>query len=341
MRTVIAAAFALLLAPVVSGHHSDAALDLETVVTLEGTVTEFSLQNPHTYFSVETTNAAGEAVEWSVQMGSGIASRRAGWRPDTLTVGDRVTFSAHPAKDGRPYGLFVSIQDSEGVDLPVALETAPPQTVASATTLEGKWVVDEASLVDYPGGLDELTRRDLTLTAKGAAALAEYDDNSTEDNPLLSCIGRPTPGPIIYTDLYPMQFVFDEGAKTITIRSQFFDNERTVYMDGRGHPRVGERYHEGYSVGHWEGDTLVVDTRNFTDHRSPYQNGIPSGAQKRVVERYELADDGTRVAVVFTVEDPEYFVGTLTHRRALSYAPHLDMTPFDCSLDSTRRFLPD
>ena len=341
VRSIPILVLGLALVSPVSAHHSDAALDMESVVTMQGTVTEVNLRNPHSYFSVETTNEAGEAVEWNVQMGSAIASRRLGWTPDTLAVGELVTFSAHPSLDGRPYSLFVSIQNADGVDLPIVTEAeSEPTVTARASTLEGRWIVDESSLVDYPDGLDQLTRRDLTLTEKGSAALAAYDDNSIADNPLLSCIGRSTPGPIIYTDIYPMEFVFNDD-NTITIRSQFFDNVRTAYMDGRGHPDPGERYNEGHSIGHWEGDVLVVDTRNFTSHRSPYQNGIPSGAQKHVVERYQLVENGTRLAVEFTLEDSEYIVGSMTHRRGLRYVPQMDMAPFDCDLESTQRYLPE
>jgi hypothetical protein len=327
------------LSSAVRAHHSDVNIDLDAVVTLDGVVTEWSLRNPHTYFSVATVDADGKTVEWSVQLGSAIAARRAGWRPDTIAVGDRVSFSANPSRDGRPYGLFVSLSNAAGIELPVAARAESSQAEARAASIAGRWIVDEASLVDYPDGFDELTRRDLTLTPKGAAALAEYDDNSF-DNPLLSCVGRPTPGPIIYTDIYPMEIEIDDAGETITLRSQFFDNERTVFMDGRAHPPADERFHEGHSIGRREGDVLIVDTRNFTDHRSPYQNGIPAGAQKHVVERYELTDEGTRLAVEFELEDPEYFTGALIHRRKLRYVPEMDMTPFDCDIESTRRFLP-
>ena len=82
-----------------------------------------------------------------------------------------------------------------------------------------------------------------------------------------------------------------------------------------------------------------MDTTNFADDRSAYQNGIPSGAQKHVVERYRLHEDGTRMTAEFSAEDPEYFVGSFTHSRDLVYSPHLEMTPYDCDLEATRRFL--
>jgi hypothetical protein len=149
---------------------------------------------------------------------------------------------------------------------------------------------------------------------------------------------RATPGDIVYTDLYPLQIEFGED-DTIMIRSQFFDEQRTVYMDGRSHPPATERFHEGHSIGSWQGDTLVVDTTNFADHRSPYQNGVPSGSRKHVVQRFRLTDGGTRLSVEFTLEDPEFIERPMTHARKLIYVPGADMSPFDCDLASTRRYI--
>ena len=110
-------------------------------------------------------------------------------------------------------------------------------------------------------------------------------------------------------------------------------------MDGRKHPDNSERFASGHSIGRWDEDTLVVDTRNFTDHRSPYQIGVPSGAQKHVVERFRLIENGERIAVEFTLEDPEYISAPLNHARELIYSAHLELSPFDCDPEATRRFL--
>ena len=326
-----------LLASTAWGHHSDAALDMNSEVTFAGVVTEYSLRNPHSYFTVATTDAEGESIEWEVQMGSAISVSRRGWTRDTLSVGDQVTVGVHPARDGRSYGLLTSL---ERAGVPISYDRLPNRVTASTTTLEGRWIVDRASLgADYPGGLDQLMIRELTLTEKGRLAERAFDQNS-EENPELACMTKPTPGGIIYTDIYPMEIEFLDGEEIIMIRSQYFDQERTVYMDGRTHAEAGERSHEGHSIGWWEGDVLVVDTANFADNRSPYQNGIPSGAQKHVIERYRLSENGTHMTVEFMLEDPEYIVGSMTHRRELIYSPQLQMTPFDCDREATRRYLP-
>jgi hypothetical protein len=63
----------------------------------------------------------------------------------------------------------------------------------------------------------------------------------------------------------------------------------------------------GESVGHYEGDTLVVDTIGQTDIPETDRFGTPHSEQIRVVERYRLNEDGTRLEVLFTVEDPVAF----------------------------------
>ena len=344
-RITILAAGALVAGPVF-GHHSDAAIDINSVVTIEGTVTEYSWRNPHVYFTVETEGEGGQPGEWTVQMAGTITIGRMGWTRDSLAAGDRVTVGLHPARDGRPYGLFDSIEKDGGTALPTSfhgetgeIRFVAPEVTASATTLEGRWMADGAQIESYVDGYAGYTRTHLKLTERGAAAQAAYDEFSSE-NPELACLGRPTPAIIFYSDLFPIELEFNEDAETIFIRGQFFDEERTVYMDGRDHPEDGERFHFGHSIGRWEGETLVVDTRNFTDNRSPYQNGIPSGAQKHVVERYRLSDDGTRIFVEFVLEDPEYILEPLTHSRELLYRPEADMSPFDCDMESTQRFVP-
>jgi len=136
-----------------------------------------------------------------------------------------------------------------------------------------------------------------------------------------------------------MELEFSEDEPLLYIRSQFMDQERVVYMDGRAHPDASERSHEGHSIGWWDDDTLIVDTRNFADHRSPYQNGIPSGPQKHVVERFRLDESGTGMSVEFTLADPEYIAAPMTYSRELVFTPDADMSPFNCDLESTRRFL--
>jgi len=341
----IAVAFFAPVAPV-AAHHSEAALDMESVLALEGTVTEFQWRNPHVYFGVETVSENGEPLTWTVQTSSTISLMRRGWTRDTLAVGDHVTVTANPARDGRPYAVLDELLEVNGTGGRTALDhgstdapTEQATVIQRATTIEGRWLTDTTRLGDFPGGLDELTSELLVLTDAARAAQAAYDEGSA-DNPELRCIGRPTPAMLVYPN-YPLEIEFNEADDIIHIRGQYMDQERVVYMDGRAHPPELERFHEGHSTGTWDGDVLVVDTTNFAEHPSPYQNGIPSGVEKHIVERFAPADGGTRLVVGFVLEDPEYLAEPFRYRREFVYSPAADMSPFNCDPEATRRFVPD
>jgi hypothetical protein len=336
MRRLAILAVMLLPGSPVAAHHSDAGLDMDSVVTFEGTVSEFNWRNPHVYFTVETTDGQSESVEWLLQMGSTMVLTRRGWSRDSLTTGDSVRVSVHAALDGRTYGLLESIENEGGVEIPTGPDTLV--ATAKASSVAGTWFADTSKLVSYPGGFDGFFDAQLALTEKARAAVAAYDPLSTE-NPEATCAGRPTPAMIVSTGLYPLQIQINDDEDTIVIRSEFWDQERTVFMDGREDPVASARFDAGYSIGRWDGDTLVVDTRNFADHRSPYQIGVPSGSQKHVVERYRLVENGTRLLVEFMLEDPEYLAEPMSHSRELIYSPHLTLSRFDCDLEATKRFL--
>ncbi len=335
MRYFIFLSVACLAAVPGWSHHSDAGMDVDSVLAFEGTVTEFSFRNPHVYIGVET-DVSGEPIEWALQMGTTNGLTRRGWTRDSLAVGDQVAVRVHPAQDGRRYGIVDSIEREGGIAL--ATVTRAPAVPASTPTLGGRWRADATKLISYPGGFDGFFHAQLKLTESGQASQDSYDPLSSE-NPESTCIGRPTPAALVSSRLYLMEYEIDEDREMIFFRTEYFDEERTVYMDGRAHPDPSERFKSGHSIGRWEGDTLVVDTRNFEDHRSPYQIGVASGAQKHVVETYRLIEDGTRITVEFVLEDAEYIAEPMTHRRELIYSPHEEMFRFNCDSEATSRFV--
>ncbi len=320
----------------ISAHHSDAGVDMSSIVAFEGTVKQFVWTNPHAYFVVESQQG-GKVVQWEVQMGATNILSRRGWSRTTLLPGDKVTVRAHPAQDGRHYSILESVDKAGGLQL--AAVEGVPATTPPATSLAGRWLTDRASVKNYPGGFDGFFRALLTLNDKGKAAQAAFNPLSA-DNPEATCVGRPTPSALLSSGSYLLEFEVKPAEKIITMRSEWFNELRTIYMDGRKHPDPSVRFATGHSIGHWEGDTLVVDTANFADHRSPYQIGVPSGGQKHVVEKYKLTKDGTHIDVDFMLEDPEYLAKPLLHQRQLIHSPHMKMYPSDCDADSTKRFLP-
>ena len=334
--TTLTVLAAVVLGSTVSAHHSDAGVDMTSIVAFEGTVKQFVWTNPHAYFVVESQQG-GKVVQWEVQMGATNILSRRGWSRTTLLPGDKVTVRAHPAQDGRNYSILESVDKVGGLQL--AAVEGVPATTPPATSLAGRWLTDRSTVKNYPGGFDGFFRALLTLNDKGKAAQTAFNPLSA-DNPEATCVGRPTPSALLSSGSYLLEFEIKPDEKIITMRSEWFNELRTIYMDGRKHPDPSVRFATGHSIGHWEGDTLVVDTANFADHRSPYQIGVPSGGQKHVVEKYKLTKDGTHIDVDFMLEDPEYLAKPLLHHRQLIHSPHMKMYPSECDADSTKRFLP-
>ncbi len=74
-----------------------------------------------------------------------------------------------------------------------------------------------------------------------------------------------------------------------------------------GHPADLEPSYYGHSIGHWEGETLVVDTISLDDSTPTDVFATPHTEQLRVVERYRLIDDGTTLRTDLMIEDPGAF----------------------------------
>lgn len=343
MKFWVAVFLSVSLLSSVKAHHAEVGIDTNRLIQFEGVVTEFSWRNPHVYIVV---NLVDEETEWMIQTSSTLTMTRVGWNQSSLSVGDYVTVQANPAQDGRSYGILRTIEKAGGVILPTSFDSGSgeplltqPEVTERADSMSGRWRADTSQLETYPGGFDGFFHANMNLTEKGLIAQSEYNALSF-DNPASHCIGPPAPALIIYTNLYPLEIQINSEENTVIFRTEYFDELRTVYMDGRDHPNSGIRFPGGYSIGRWEGEELVVDTRLFSDHRSPYQIGVPSGSQKRLIERYKLIDGGARILVEFVLEDPEYMLDPLVHRRELIYSPDVEMVRFDCNQESTQRFLP-
>jgi hypothetical protein len=171
----------------------------------------------------------------------------------------------------------------------------------------------------------------LPLSPKGLEAARRYD---TRDNPRLQCIPYTSPeslGP-------PYLHAIERYGENLLLRNEYMEVDRLVYIDGGG-PPPGERPFQGHSVGRWEGDVLVVETTRFADNPWGTARGIPSGAQKRVVERYRLTDGGETLTVDFTIEDPEYLTEPFNASELWRYAPQLKLVPNKCDVEVARRHL--
>src|SRR5712691_8606274 len=105
---------------------------------------------------------------------------------------------------------------------------------------------------------------------------------------------------------------------------------RQIYMDGRKLPKDPNPTWLGYSVGHWESDTLVVETAGFNDRTWLDRAGHPHSGNLRVTERFRRVDFG-HMQFQITFDDPETLTKPLSISLAVNYAPDTDMLENVCN----------
>jgi len=98
-------ALALLLSPAFAHHASNPFYDPETRVEFEGTVTRWVFRNPHAFLFISVENADGSLTEWQVELGAPVSIRRAGWTPDTITVGQQVRVTGNRSRAEGSHGV--------------------------------------------------------------------------------------------------------------------------------------------------------------------------------------------------------------------------------------------
>jgi hypothetical protein len=161
------------------------------------------------------------------------------------------------------------------------------------------------------------------LTPKYAAMAAEYrakqQSGEIQDGPSANCV--PNGMPAIMTQPYPLEILFTPGKITIVIEA--YSQWRQIFTDGRKHPEDPDLTFTGHSIGHWEGDTLVVDTVGFTTDTGLSGFGVKHSDKMHIVERMRLTD-GDRLQIETTVTDPEALAKPWVSTRL--YGRHRDWT---------------
>ena len=142
--------------------------------------------------------------------------------------------------------------------------------------------------------------------------------------------------PLIMTRYWPMAMI--QLPTAIYMVSGFMNSLRIVYLDGRTHtePDIVVRTFNGESIGRWEGDTLVVDTRHFRgDHHWMDQGGvsIPAGEQLRIIERMRLVSDGKQLEIEYTMTDPENWEGEWKSTKRFNRVNDTDIKEVVCLPD--------
>lgn len=104
---------------------------------------------------------------------------------------------------------------------------------------------------------------------------------------------------------------------------------RVVYTDGRPHPKDPNPTYLGDGVGHWDGDTLVIDTVGFNTGTWLDQDGHPHSEQLHVIERYQRVDEMT-LRYEVTIDDPGAYTAPWTTAYTIPWQPNAELLEYIC-----------
>lgn len=169
-----------------------------------------------------------------------------------------------------------------------------------------------------------------------AAELARRNAESARDNPSAKCL----PQGIVRADVLsynPFKILQTPGVTAILYEA---DNTfRQVYTDGRKLPADPQPAWLGYSIGKWEGDTLVVDSAGFNDRSWLDAFGHPHSEALRIQERFRRRDFG-HMDLQVSIDDPKMYTRPFTIKVTEVLIPDSDILEYVCEKETDRAHLP-
>ena len=95
-------------------HHSTSEFDYTKTMALDGVVKEVQWTNPHSYLQILSRSPDGATVQWGVEIGAPAINVKLGWRKDSVKIGDKVSLTLSPARDGRNFGTLRVLTLADG-----------------------------------------------------------------------------------------------------------------------------------------------------------------------------------------------------------------------------------
>jgi hypothetical protein len=165
----------------------------------------------------------------------------------------------------------------------------------------------------------------LPFTPWAAALRAERKGNNAKDNPDAHCL--PLGLTQLHMHIQPRKVVQTE--REIVLLYEANGNTRQILLDGRKLPIDATPWWYGYSAGHWEGETLVVETTGFRDDVWLDVDGSPLTSSGKITEHWRRPKFGL-MQVDLTIEDPKAYTKPFTVRVNHRLMPDTELMEFVC-----------
>ncbi|MBV9508619.1 MAG: hypothetical protein JO323_26840 [Acidobacteriia bacterium] len=160
-----------------------------------------------------------------------------------------------------------------------------------------------------------------------AEALYKHrQETQSKEDPTGWCV----PGGVPRNDVvpYPFKILYTDGM--IVILYEAVHSYRQIFMDGRELPKDPNPNWLGYSVGHWDGDTLVVETSGFVENSWLDNGGHPGTNSMHVTERFHRRDLG-HMEIQMIIDDPKAYTKPWSVKVAYNLLPDTDLLEYICS----------
>ena len=170
------------------------------------------------------------------------------------------------------------------------------------------------------------------FTDKAKAELAAYRAKGAQDTDAANCLPPGMPG--VMPQPYPIQILVPPGE--VTNIQEAYMQVRHVHTDGRDHPADPDLTFNGDSIGHWEGDTLVIDTVGLAP-QAVLQSGVTHSKAEHIVERYRLSDPNM-LETQTTIEDPGVLAKPWVTNGRFARHPEYSLAEYICEQNNRNSF---
>jgi hypothetical protein len=239
-------------------------------------------------------------------------------------------------------GSFHTLARSMGSALQCSVFLLASPVLLAQADLEGYWgpqfrpnpegealraaLPADAIFIDDAGGaeLEEGNYGGLVLSDSARAEIAAYDF----DVELTQEYACTQPSVVLYMQA-PFPFEIHQSDELIVMKMEYFDMFRLIHMDGREIPAAAPHSKNGYSVGHWEGNELVVETTHISSG-SFMNNGFSHSDDVKFTERFMLSADGNTLFSTQISEDPGVWQGKAARFMAWGKVPDEYVYPYEC-----------
>jgi len=356
-----------LLAGPLQAHHGFGNFAMNEDIELTGVITRLDFVNPHSWVYFDVTHADGTRTPHRCELRSATTLRRSGWTPAMFPAGMRITIQGSPDRNEKTacYTSTITFGDGSRLDRygqRIEAEVSvsrPARRPGGEPNLAGDWAQEQLVMTDPQGrdgvlvALSQSTQFGVGGVPEGqreipgARGTAEAEAAGPANRPQTAVVPLTPAGQSALQALAAIPRAeracstgsilsdwsgepvnrIEQTAELLLLRYGFLGLERRVDLTLAAHPATLTATRAGHSIGHWEGDVLVVDTVGFLP--GTLRGVTPHSEQLHVVERFSLDSSTLQLRRDYTAEDPLYFSAPYTGSDTLKLSP-VPFSPEPC-----------